>query len=276
VIVWLGTLVFAIIEGGRRGWTSPGILACFGVAPVTFVGLVFYELRRREPLVEVRFFRSVPFSGASATAICAFGGIGGFIFLGTLYLQAVRGFSALHAGLYSLPMALTMLVLAPLSGGIVGSRGSRWPLVVGGALLTAGPLLLVGLDVRTSAGVLLASYLVVGAGMGLVNPPVTTAAISGMPADQAGVASAITSTSRQVVFARRCGHRRGDRRRRLRAFWFRFCDGNPFGLGDHLRLGARGLSARSGDDYPVGAANGPADGGAVGARLSSRSRAGHR
>ncbi|MCL2420163.1 MAG: DHA2 family efflux MFS transporter permease subunit, partial [Conexibacteraceae bacterium] len=201
VIAWLATLVFAIIEGGRRGWTSPGILACFAAALIAFVALVVYELRRREPLVEIRFFRSVPFSGASATAVCAFAGMGGFILLGTLYLQSVRGFSALHAGLYSLPMALMTLILAPLSGRIVGSRGSRWPLVLAGAFLCAGPLLLVGLDARTSAGLLLASYTVFGAGMGLVNPPITTAAISGMPPDQAGVAAAIASTSRQVGFA---------------------------------------------------------------------------
>ena len=201
VIVWLAALVFAIIEGGRRGWTSPGILACFALAMAAFVALVVYELRRREPLIEIRFFRSVPFSGASATAVCAFAAMGGFIFLGTLYLQAVRGYSALHAGLYSLPMALMTLVLAPLSGRIVGSRGPRGPLILAGAFLTAGPLLLVGLDVHTSPGVLVAAYLVFGAGMGLVNPPITTAAISGMPPEQAGVAAATASTSRQVGFA---------------------------------------------------------------------------
>jgi len=201
VILWLATLVFAIIEGGRRGWTSPGILTCFAVALVSFAGLIIYELRRPEPLVEIRFFRSVPFSGASAIAICAFSAMGGFILLGTLYLQAVRGFSALHAGLYFLPMAVMMLVLSPLSGRIVGTHGSRWPMVIAGAFLCAAPLLLVGLDVDTSAGVVLASYLLFGAGMGLAGPPITNAAVSGMPSDQAGVAAAIASTSRQIGFA---------------------------------------------------------------------------
>lgn len=100
--------------------------------------------------------------------------------LATLYLQVVRGYSALHAGLYSLPMAVMMLLLAPLSGRIVGSRGSRWPLVFAGVFMTIAPLLLGGLDVRTPAGVLVEAYLVFAAGMGLVNPPITTAAISGM------------------------------------------------------------------------------------------------
>ena len=87
VIVALASLTYAIIEGGRVGFTSPGIVALFCLSLVSFVFLVFYELRRREPLLEMRFFKSVPFSGASAIAVCAFAGQGGFLFLNTLYLQ---------------------------------------------------------------------------------------------------------------------------------------------------------------------------------------------
>jgi EmrB/QacA subfamily drug resistance transporter len=201
VIVALASMVFAIIEGQRDGWTSAPIIGTCALSILCWVGLVRYELRRPQPLIEVRFFRSAPFAGASATAVVAFAGMGGFIFLNTLYLQEVRGFSALHAGLYSLPMALVMLVLAPLSGRIVGTRGARGPLAVSGLLLTAGPLLLVGLSEHTSPGLLIGAYLISGAGMGLVNPPITNTAVSGMPPAQAGVASAIASTSRQVGFA---------------------------------------------------------------------------
>ena len=74
------------------------------------MALVAYELRRDEPLLEMRFFRSVPFSGATAIAVCAFAAQGGFLFLNTLYLQDVRGLSPLHAGLYMLPMAAMTLV----------------------------------------------------------------------------------------------------------------------------------------------------------------------
>src|SRR4029077_14825286 len=129
VILALVSLTYAIIEGGRAGFTSPGIVALFCVSLVSFVALVRYELRRREPLLEMRFFKSVPFSGASAIAICAFAGQGGFLFLNTLYLQNVRGLSPFQAGLYVLPMAAMTLVFAPLSGRIVGRYGSRGPLV---------------------------------------------------------------------------------------------------------------------------------------------------
>jgi len=198
VIVGLASLVYAIIEGEPRGWTSPEILTLFGVSLVCFVSLVRYELRRFEPLLEVRFFRSAPFSGASAIAVCAFASLGGYLFLNTLYLQEVRHLSAFHAGLYTLPIAAMAMVLSPISGRIVGRRGARLPLFVAGVGLTLSPLLLTGLDPRTPTALLLASYLLFGMGFGMINPPITNTAVSGMPAEQAGVAAAIASTSRQV------------------------------------------------------------------------------
>ena len=86
------------------------------------------EPRREQPLIEIRFFRSVPFSGASVIAVLAFGALGGFLFLNTLYLQDGRGYSALHAGLLTLPMAVMIFVFAPVSGRLVatGGRACRW------------------------------------------------------------------------------------------------------------------------------------------------------
>ena len=198
VIVGLASLVYAIIEGPRHGWTSPEILTLFGVALVAFTVLVRYELRRREPLIEMRFFRSVPFAGASATAVCAMAALGGFLFLNTIYLQEVRGLSAFHAGLFTLPVAAMMFMFALISGRTVARHGTRRPLLGAGIALTASPLLLVGLDPHTPFWLLIMSYLLFGIGSGLVNPPITNTAVSGMPSAQAGVAAAIASTSRQV------------------------------------------------------------------------------
>ena len=198
VVIALTTLVYAIIEGGETGWLSREIVSLFVVSVISFVVLVRYELRRDEPLIEVRFFRSAPFAGASAIAVCLFWAIGGFLFLNTLYLQDARGLSPLHAGLYTLPMAGMMCIFAPLSGRLVGHRGSRLSLVVGGGAVTVSALMLTRLSPSTSPAVLIASYLIFGAGSGLVNPPITNTAVSGMPPSQAGVAAAIASTSRQV------------------------------------------------------------------------------
>jgi EmrB/QacA subfamily drug resistance transporter len=198
VIVGLATLTYAIIEGPRAGWTSPQILGLFAVAAACSGALIPYELRREEPLLEMRFFRSAPFSGASAIAVLAFAATGGFLFLSTLYLQEVRHLSPLHAGLYMLPMAAMNVVCAPLSGRLVGGRGARLPLTLAGTAVAVAALMLTRLTPHTSTAYLLGAYFVFGFGAGMVNPPITNTAVSGMPACQAGVASAVASTSRQV------------------------------------------------------------------------------
>jgi EmrB/QacA subfamily drug resistance transporter len=198
VIATLASLTYAIIEGPGSGWTSPTILFCFGLAAAGLIGLLSYEPRREEPLLDLRFFRSVPFSGATVTAVCAFAALGGFLFLNTLYLQEVRGYSPLHAGLYTLPMAAMTVLLAPLAGRIVAVRGPRLPTVVAGAATMASGIMLTRLARDTSLGYLIASYVTFGIGSGLVNPPITNAAVSGMPRSQAGVAAGVASTSRQV------------------------------------------------------------------------------
>jgi EmrB/QacA subfamily drug resistance transporter len=198
VILALSTLTYAIIEAPEAGWLSTQSLVLFAVSLSAFVGLVFYELRRREPLLEIRFFRSAPFSGATASAVAMFMGLGGFLFLNTLYLQDVRHLSPLEAGLYTLPMAGVMMVVSPIAGRIVGSIGTRWPLVVGSLAVTASALMLTRLAPRTSFDYIVIAYALFGLGMGLINPPITNTAISGMPPSQAGVAAAVASTGRQV------------------------------------------------------------------------------
>jgi EmrB/QacA subfamily drug resistance transporter len=198
VIVALATLTYAIIEAPNNGWLSAETLALFAVSLAASATLVPYELHRHQPLIEVRFFASAPFSGASAIAICAFAGIGGFLFLNTLYLQVVRGLSPLDAGLAVLPLAVGTLFISPLSGRLVSSRGSRLPLVGGSIAVIASGLILTQLTATTPFATLLLAYLIYGVGFGLLNPPITNTAVSGMPASQAGVAAAIASTSRQV------------------------------------------------------------------------------
>src|SRR3954466_15533392 len=204
VILMLATLTSAIIEAPRLGWGSPWILALAATAGVALVTLVHYELRRGDPLIEPRFFASRPFSAAAVIAVAAFAAFGGFLFLNTLYLPDVRGLSPLSAGLCTLPLAAMTVVVSPIAGRVVGTRGVRGPLVVGGLGIGAGSLMLVSLSADTSLGWLLAAYSVFGLGFGAVNPPITNAAVSGMPARQAGgggagaVAAAVATTSRQV------------------------------------------------------------------------------
>ena len=191
VIATLGLVTFSIIEGPSSGWTSAEILGTFGGALAAAVGLLVYERHRREPLLELRFFRSVPFSGANLIAIATFAALGGFLLLNTIYLQIVRHFSPFESGLYVLPIAAMQLIFAPIAGRLVGRSGSRAPLLLAGVGLTAGALMLTGITATTSTIWLLASYSVFGIGFGLVNTPISATAVNGMPAAQAGVAAGI-------------------------------------------------------------------------------------
>ncbi len=198
IIALLGSLTYAIIEAPDAGWTSVRIIVFAAIAVAALIGILIYEPRREEPLIDLRFFHSAPFSGATVIAICGFAALGGFLFLSTLYLQDVRGLDALHAGLWMLPMAAMTLVCAPLSGRLVGSRGPRLPLLVAGVMMTASGVLFAAFDAETSNVTLFIGYVLFGIGFGFVNAPITNTAVSGMPRAQAGVAAAVASTSRQI------------------------------------------------------------------------------
>lgn len=198
VITLLGSLTYAIIEAPQKGWTSVEILFFAAVAAASLAGLLLYEARRTDPLIDLRFFRSVPFSGATVIAVSAFAALGGFLFLNTLYLQDVRGLSALDAGLYMLPMAAVVCVLSPFSGRLVASRGPRIPLLVAGVAMAASGLMFAAFDAETETASMFTAYVLFGLGFGAVNAPITNTAVSGMPRSQAGVAAAVASTSRQI------------------------------------------------------------------------------
>ncbi|MCW2541864.1 MAG: efflux rane protein [Frankiales bacterium] len=198
VVTALLSVTWAIIEGPHTGWASPATWGLFVLGGAAVLALVRYESRRAEPLIEVRFFRSPPFAGATVIAICALASFNGFLFLNTLYLQDVRHLSALQTGLCLLPMAVVTAVFAPLSGRLVASRGPRLPILTCGICMAAGALALTDLSDGQNLAVLIGCYVVFAFGFALVNAPITNTAVSGMPRAQAGVAAAIASTSRQV------------------------------------------------------------------------------
>jgi EmrB/QacA subfamily drug resistance transporter len=198
MIATLGLLVFGIIEAPNHGWGSPLILACFAGAIAAGLGLTFWESHHPEPLIDLRFFRSPPFSGAAICSICAFVSMGGFLFLNTLYLQDVRGYSALHAGVALLPMAALMMVFSPLSGRLIAHRGPRPSLMIGGAGMLAGGLVSAIPAGDPSDLRLFLGYALLGVGLGWLNAAITNTAVSGMPREQAGVAAGVASTTRQL------------------------------------------------------------------------------
>jgi len=199
VMVMLGGLIGALIEGPHLGWAHPLTLALFVASAGAIAAFIPYELRRADPLIDVRFFRSIPFSAALGSVISGFAAYSGFIFLMTLYLQEVRHFTPLEAGLHMLPMAVAQLVCSNVSGHLVGSGGTRIPLLISAAaVLLAAVSLGIWLTPAAPDLLVLAVFLIYGIGQGFLNAPITTMSVSGMPPSQSGSAAAVTSTARQV------------------------------------------------------------------------------
>ncbi len=197
-LLFLFGIVFALIEGPGLGWTDPLTLSAAVVAVLAFVAFLRYESRHRDPFIDLRFFGSIPFSAATVTAVSAFAGWGAFLFMMSLYLQGERGYSAMETGLIYLPIAIGALLFSPLSGRLVGRFGARPSLLIAGVFITAASAMLSLLTATTPVWQLLVVFAVFGIGFSMINAPITNAAVSGMPLERAGAASAVTSTSRQI------------------------------------------------------------------------------
>lgn len=198
IVVGLAALTSCLIEGRRLGWQSWPIAGGLSLAALAFATLVAYERRRVDPLIEVRFFRSLPFAIAMLLAVLSFAMFNGGLFLSSLYLQLTRGLSSVDAGLCLLPIAGGLIVFSQLSGRLVAAGQARWSLVASGGAMATAALLLVGLEVATPLARVIAAFALIGVGFGFINAPITTAAVSGMPRAQAGVAAALAATSRQI------------------------------------------------------------------------------
>ncbi|MGB5151413.1 MAG: DHA2 family efflux MFS transporter permease subunit [Mycobacterium sp.] len=197
-VIFLFGAVFTLIEGPALGWGNARVIAAGVVAALAFATFLRYESRRSDPFIDLRFFRSVPFASATVIAICAFASWGALLFMMSLYLQGARGFSAVQTGLIYLPIAVGALVFSPLSGRLVGRYGARPSLLMSGTMIAVASTGLALLPESAPVWSLMTVFAVFGIGFSMVNAPITNAAVSGMPLDRAGAASAVTSTSRQI------------------------------------------------------------------------------
>lgn len=198
VVVGLATIVFAIIDGPQLGWASPVTIGAFLVGVAALAGFVPYELGREDPLIDPRFFMSVPFASAIVAAVAAFGSWGAFLFTNTLVLQDARGFSPALTGLLFMPAGIAILLTSPLSGRLVGTRGTRLPMTLAGGIIVVAAILLTVTTATSPVALIVVVFALFGTGFGLVNAPITNTAVSGMPNAQGGAAAAITSTGRQI------------------------------------------------------------------------------
>jgi EmrB/QacA subfamily drug resistance transporter len=197
-ILGLGALLYAIIEAPLRGWLSPTTVGVFVLAVVILVGFVQWERRVDEPMLDLRFFRDPRFSAAAGTITLVFFAMFGTFFLSTLYMQQVLGYTALGAGIRTLPMAVVMMIVAPSSARLVERFGPRRVVTAGLVFVGIGMFLLATLTATTPYWLLAPRLMVLALGMGLSSVPSTTSIMSALPMGKAGVGSAVNDTTREL------------------------------------------------------------------------------
>lgn len=197
-IIGLVSLVYALIEAPHNGWTDPMILGAFAVGALTLAAFAGWEMRTEHPMLDVSFFRNPRFSAASTAITLVFFGMFGFSFLLTQYLQFVLGYSPSEAGLRMMPLALTLMVVAPTSTRIVERVGTKLVVGTGLTLVATALALNVGLQVGSSYGQVVWRMMFLAVGMGLVMAPATESIMGSLPLGKAGVGSAVNDTTRQV------------------------------------------------------------------------------
>lgn len=194
----MGSLVYAVIQGPTAGWLSVTVLVP-GVAAVVCAALfVRFELRCPAPLLDVRLFAMRPLGAGSMVILCQFVVTFGYIFLVIQYLQFLRGYSALSAGLALFPMAITMMAVAPLGPVVAGRLGLRFTSVAGMALLGISMLLTAWAAQDGSYLHLAAGMVVLGLAIGISTSPATTAIVDSVGESKRGVASALNDSVREL------------------------------------------------------------------------------
>jgi EmrB/QacA subfamily drug resistance transporter len=197
-LVGLGALVYGIIEGPDRGWSTGVVVAAFAIAVVGLVGFLAWERRTTHPMLPLHLFRDRRMSVGSAVVSAAFFIMFGLFFLFTLYLQFVRGYSPLNAGLSTLPLAVMLVAVAPRSAALSERVGTGRVMASGFVLVAAGFTVLALIGPTTPYVVLALALVLLGAGMSLTAAPATGSIMSAVPPAKAGVGSAVNDTTREV------------------------------------------------------------------------------
>lgn len=220
-------IVFALIEGNAKGWTSATILGSLAAGAALLAVFVRWERRVADPMMKIELFRQRNFVVGNFLALTVSFGMLGIFFPLTIFLQGVLGFSAIRSGMTVAPMSIAMLVAAPLAGRLTDTLGARWILTGGLSTMVVGLFWIIrsstlGADWRSLAP----SLLLTGLGMGFTFAPMTAAAMRDVPRGIVGSASGILNTTRNIgqvlgiavlgsLLQSRVGSQAGDRLERL-------------------------------------------------------------
>jgi len=197
-IAALGSLSLAAIEGPRWGWASTGSVAAFSLSVVTATLFLRRQAGANDAVVPLPMLRNRVFAACLVVASAMnFGGYA-MLFLTPLYFQTVRGTSALYAAVVLLPMSLSFMITAQLSGRIANKFGPRIPMTAGMGLMGLGLLMLALIPFNDSLVMIESALLAMGCGLGLNLGPMSAVAVANAPAARSGTASGLINTARMV------------------------------------------------------------------------------
>ena len=195
----LAAVICAVIEGEHAGYATWWILVLFASAAVAAAGFVVVELRRDRPLLDLRLLRRGPFVASNVVAFTIYFGTFSIFFFVALYMQLLANQSPFGTALDFVPMAFVMITASALTGGWVARSGPKLPMTVG-CLLGGAGILIVDSVLGPTAGFAQLSWslAIAGLGFGVALVPVTSAALSTVPAERSGMAASATNTSREL------------------------------------------------------------------------------
>lgn len=197
-VVGLIAMVYGIIEAPSKGWGSTTILGAMGIAAVVLIAFGIWEIRSDHPMLNLKFFANPRFSAANISITLVFFALFGSIFFLTQYLQFVLHYSALRAGIALVPIALVMMVVAPVSGQLVKKLGTKTLVAAGMAVGAVGLWYLSTTAVASGYPHVLLGLIIIVTGLAMSMVPATESIMGSLPPGQAGVGSAMNDTTREI------------------------------------------------------------------------------
>jgi DHA2 family methylenomycin A resistance protein-like MFS transporter len=196
-ILALGALAAATIEGGARGWTDAFVLGGYAVALIAGAAFIAIELRGRQPMLPLSLFRDPTFRATTVIGMLINVAFYGLLFVFSLLFQRVQGFSALRAGLAFLPMTASIMAANLLAQRLMARIGGRAVTLLGQGMMAIACLGLLWVGAGTPYWAMTAQLLILGAGLGLVVPAITTLLLGSVDRSRSGIASATLYAMRQ-------------------------------------------------------------------------------
>ena len=192
-------IVYGLVNGNSDGWSSPSIVGAIAAGAALVAAFVAWELRAREPMLPMRFFRDRAFAAANGASLLMYFGMFGSIFLLTQFFQTSQGYSPFQAGLRILPWTAMPMVVAPIAGALSDRIGGR-PFMAAGLALQAAGLAWIAAVTEPTAGYasFVVPFVLSGVGMGMFFAPVANVVLSAVRPQEEGKASGTNNAIREV------------------------------------------------------------------------------